>query len=325
MAGNINARPALGQTERTATKKPLATQNPIKILFVDDNASFLEITERYFEKSPHNFSIETCQEPEEALGKIEEKAIDCIISDYQMPQMDGLELLEKIRQEYPGLPFLLITSKGSEDVASEAISKGVTDYIQKGGMEKYELVAKRVKNAVARSQQDEELNKRLKQQKVTAELGQKALGGISLDDLMHEAAEKVAECLDNDYCKVLDLQGDELLLRQGVGWKEGIVGNATVKAAEEENSQASYTLSSEEPVIVTDMENEDRFEGPELLTSHNVKSGISTIIGHPDDPWGILGTHDTEKKNFDWHDVEFVQNIANILANAIERKGRQDK
>jgi hypothetical protein len=114
---------------------------------------------------------------------------------------------------------------------------------------------------------------------------------------MHDAAQEVAEILGNDYCKVLDLQPDKdrLLLRQGVGWKEGIVGEASVKAAKEENSQASYTLSSEEPVIVTDMEKEDRFNGPELLTSHNVKSGISTIIGHPDDP-GEYSAHTTPKR-----------------------------
>lgn len=142
---------------------------------------------------------------------------------------------------------------------------------------------------------------------------------------MQKASEKVAEVLDNEYCKVLELKPgkEELLLRQGVGWREGLVGSATVKASEAENSQASYTLSSEEPVVVTDMEEEERFNGPELLESHDVKSGISTIIGRPEDPWGILGTHDTEEKEFDSHDVEFVRTIANILADAIRRKEQE--
>jgi CheY-like chemotaxis protein len=297
------------------------------LLFVDDFPSFLELAERYFETSEHSFTVRTCEDPEKAVEMVEEESIDCIISDYQMAEMNGLKLLQKVRQREPDMPFLLLTSKGSEEVASEAITKGATDYINKGGSDKYELVVQRAKNAVLRARKDKELNKRLRQQQVTAELGQKALGDVDLDCLMHEASKYVAEVLGNDYCKVLDLQpdGDELLLRQGVGWKEGMVGEATVKAAKEENSQASYTLLSEEPVIVSDMDKENRFEGPELLTSHDVKSGISTIIGHPDKPWGILGTHHTEKKEFDRYDVEFVQNIANILANAIDRKNREEK
>lgn len=50
-----------------------------------------------------------------------------------MPGLDGLDVLERVRGEYPDLPFILFTGKGSEEIASDAISKGVTDYLQKGG------------------------------------------------------------------------------------------------------------------------------------------------------------------------------------------------
>ncbi|MFC6724625.1 PAS domain S-box protein, partial [Halobium palmae] len=165
-----------------------------------------------------------------------------------------------------------------------------------------------------------ELEARLTQQEAIAELGRTALRTEDLDRLMERAARLVAEGLDNDYCKVLDLdpETDELLLRQGVGWREGIAGSATV-AADDEGSQAGYTLGSEEPVVVEDLTTEERFDGPELLTSHDVRSGISTIIGPYEKPWGILGTHDTERKSFSEHDVAFVQSVANLLWTAVER------
>src|SRR6056297_1628129 len=132
---------------------------------------------------------------------------------------------------------------------------------------------------------------RIRQQEVVAELGQQALETDGLDQLMHDAAAAVAETLDVEYAKVLELLpgGDEVFLRQGVGWRDGVVGNARVPT--HLDSQAGYTLNSEEPIIVVDLNTTERFSGPELLTSHDVVSGISVIIGSVEDPWGILGVH----------------------------------
>ena len=183
-----------------------------------------------------------------------------------------------------------------------------------------------VRDITERKERERELEARVTQQEVVTELSRKALADADLDDLMAEAAEAVAATLDNDYCKVLDLDPDseELLLRQGVGWQDGVVGSETVSAVEDD-SQAAYTLASEEPVVVSDLSAESRFSGPDLLTDHDVRSGVSTIIGQGDDPWGILGTHDRSPKTFSEQDVNFVQSVANILATAIDRRDYEDR
>jgi PAS domain S-box-containing protein len=67
-----------------------------------------------------------------------------------MPGTNGLELLEAVRNRYPDLPFILFTGKGSEEIASEAISAGVTDYLQKEvGTDQYTLLANRIERAVS--------------------------------------------------------------------------------------------------------------------------------------------------------------------------------
>ncbi|OAQ54283.1 histidine kinase [Natrinema mahii] len=179
-------------------------------------------------------------------------------------------------------------------------------------------------DVTGRKQRERELAKRARQQRAIADLGQFALEADDLDDLMDEASRRVAVALDNDYCKVLDLadSGEELLLRQGVGWDDGLVGNATVSAVEG-GSQAAHTLATTTPVVVEDIETDPRFSGPALLTDHGVRSGISTIIGPVDEPWGILGTHDTDRDEFSEEDVSFVQSVANVLAEAIERRQYQ--
>ena len=172
-----------------------------------------------------------------------------------------------------------------------------------------------------RMARERELEQRAHQQQVVADLGQLALETDDLDELMHDASRQIATVLDTDYAKVLDLDdaGEDLLLRQGVGWDDGLVGTATV-AAVEANSQAAYTLEQDRPIVVEDLETDERFSGPALLTNHDVRSGISTIIGSVDDPWGILATHDTDPQQFTDEDITFIQSVANVLAEAIERQ-----
>ncbi len=190
--------------------------------------------------------------------------------------------------------------------------------LRTGGEDRFLAISRDITH---RKQHEQALQDRVEQQEVVAELGKRALEGVDRDTLMAEASAVVADTLDTDYCKVLDLDSDAetLLVRQGVGWDEGIVGSASVSALEAE-SQASYTLQTAEPVVVTDLTTETRFSGPDLLRNHDVKSGVSTIIGPMDEPWGILGTHDTECRAFTGHDANFVQSVANILATAITRQ-----
>jgi len=183
-----------------------------------------------------------------------------------------------------------------------------------------------VRDVTERKRRERELERRVGQQEVVTELGHRALEGEELDALMAEAVESVADTLDADYCKVLDLdaESDELLLRQGVGWDDGLVGSGTVSSVEAE-SQAAYTLRSDAPVVVTDLATEPRFSGPDLLTSHGVRSGVTTVVGPVDEPWGILGVHDRGTREFADHDVDFVQSVANILATAIDRQRNEQQ
>ncbi|MEC4684731.1 MAG: PAS domain S-box protein [Nitrospirota bacterium] len=170
----------------------------------------------------------------------------------------------------------------------------------------------------------EKLKVRANQQAVVAELGQRALSGIGPSTLMEESVSFVARTLDVEYCKVLELlpDGNEFLLRAGVGWKEGLTGHTTVGT--ERDSQAGYTLVSSKPVVVEDLRTESRFRGPQLLTDHGVVSGISVIIHGKERPFGILGAHTTSFRKFTKDDIHFLQAVSNVLATAIERSRAEE-
>ncbi|MFC6772456.1 response regulator, partial [Halorubrum pallidum] len=100
----------------------------------------------------------TRADPADALAVVGEERVDCVVSDYNMPGIDGLELLEAVRSVEPGIPFVLFTGRGSEEIASEAVSAGVTDYLQKGiGRDRYEMLANSVENALDRRRAERDL------------------------------------------------------------------------------------------------------------------------------------------------------------------------
>ncbi|MDZ8105104.1 MAG: GAF domain-containing protein [Nostoc sp. DedQUE12a] len=171
------------------------------------------------------------------------------------------------------------------------------------------------------------LRARVRQQAAVAELGQLALANLDIDALMDKAVVLITQSLEVEYSNVLELLGDRntLLLRSGVGWDSGLVGNLKLALGSENETQASYTLVCSEPVIVYDLAKETRFQGPSLLIDHSVVSGISVIIQGQKQPFGVLGAHTTRLREFTQNDIHFLQAIANVLATTIERKWAEQK
>lgn len=164
---------------------------------------------------------------------------------------------------------------------------------------------------------------REKQQAVVAQLGILALGGTEPEELMHQAVRQVAHVLEADYCKILKYQPEDhhFLLFAGVGWQEGLVGKATV--SDDQNSQAGFTLLSKTPIIVKNLKEEKRFNGPSLLIDHHVTSGISCLINHTEPPFGVLGVHTKEERIFSEDDANFLQSVANMLSTALRTRQAQ--
>ncbi|WP_257297495.1 PAS domain S-box protein [Haloarchaeobius sp. FL176] len=128
----------------------------IRVLHVDDDANFRELTKTFLEKLRDEFTVTSFEDPTTAIDRVDE--FDCIVSDYQMPDVDGLDFLSLVRERHERIPFVLFTGQGSEEIASEAISAGVTDYLQKAGnRDQYEVLANRLENVVARHRSEQRL------------------------------------------------------------------------------------------------------------------------------------------------------------------------
>ena len=112
----------------------------IKLLLIDDDDALLKIAETFLLKQDQELEIAAVNSATDALNKMEKQNFDVIICDYQVPGMDGLELLEKLRGEGNSIPFIIFTGRGREDVAIRALNLGATNYVQKGSDPKSQYV-----------------------------------------------------------------------------------------------------------------------------------------------------------------------------------------
>lgn len=136
------------------------TDSTVSILLVDDDADLLDLTATFLERERDEFETETVTSAKTALGILADDEFDAIVSDYEMPQMNGLEFLGEVREFQEDIPFILFTGRGSEEIASEAISKGVTDYLQKEtDSSQYSLLANRILNAVTQYRSSQALKR----------------------------------------------------------------------------------------------------------------------------------------------------------------------
>jgi PAS domain S-box-containing protein len=126
------------------------SDDEIRVLHVDDEPDVTELSSIFLERLNADITVTEETNPVTALDVLSNEPIDCIISDYQMPEMNGVEFLRAVREEFPNLPFILFTARGNEEVATDATTAGVTAYVKKGGPDVYQLLSNQVEQNVAR-------------------------------------------------------------------------------------------------------------------------------------------------------------------------------
>lgn len=164
---------------------------------------------------------------------------------------------------------------------------------------------------------EEELQERTKQQGVLTTLSQEALANSHLSSLFNTAINMLAKTLNVEYCAVLKLSpdGQSFSYEAGIGLKYVIKDNLIISAGSND-SMSGFTLASRKPVIVEDLPTESRFMGSSFLHDHGVVSGVSVIISGQETPFGTLEICSTAKRTFSADDINFIQAVANLLANA---------
>jgi CheY-like chemotaxis protein len=145
--------------QRTQSEYSPAT--PIRVLHVEDTVGDLELTRLFMKRKGYtNFQITPVLSAEEALELLGREGFDVIVSDYQMPGMNGLQFLEELKKRGNNTPFILFTGKGEEKVAMEALNKGANRYVCKDGSPAgpIDALARYIQEVVAERRIEKELS-----------------------------------------------------------------------------------------------------------------------------------------------------------------------
>lgn len=122
----------------------------IEVLVVDEDEDMLELTETFLERESDEIRVTTEKHPPTAAERIESGAFDCVVSDLRMPEMNGIELCQTVREQHPDLPFFLFTGANKGDIETKDGSDELSGIVQKGtGTDHYTDLANRIEAAVA--------------------------------------------------------------------------------------------------------------------------------------------------------------------------------
>ena len=181
------------------------TTSSIKVLLVDDEPTQMTLIKLNLEETDTALKITLTPTPKKALTLLKKEHFDCIVSDYQMPEMNGIELYNEVKKNHK-TPFIIYTAKGSEEVASEAFSAGVDDYIRKEpNLAHYLILARRIRNAVEKKRAIE-IKEAANKELVEANIGLKESYAelAKARELVQEYANRLEGMVENGKTKLYD-------------------------------------------------------------------------------------------------------------------------
>jgi diguanylate cyclase (GGDEF)-like protein/PAS domain S-box-containing protein len=179
-------------------------------------------------------------------------------------------------------------------------------------------------NVTEQKQAEIELEHRAAQQAAVARLGEHALKGATASALMQEASGAAAVILGIEVVVVYELMPERscLVMRSGFGWPESAIGTLTAPTGA--GSQAGYTILTGAPVVVTDWVTERRFSQSPAVRAKGTRSGLTVAIEGRAGPFGVLAALAMRARDYTPGDVDFLQSLANVLADAVERQATED-
>ena len=185
--------------------------------------------------------------------------------------------------------------------------------------------AELTETAAARLLSEETSRRQAHQQREVARFGLLAIEGAHIDELAREASRILTGVLEIDFGGVLKLlpSEDELLLVAAEGLPKEMIGEARVPA--DLRSQSGYALAAGKSVVVEDWREETRFLQPDLQRSQGMQSAAIILIKGHGRPYGVIGAGSRVPHRFSQEDVSFMQAIANVLANAIDRRAAEQR
>ena len=293
----------MADSDTTVPREPPLSH--ISILLVDDDQQWARVTARLLEAADDSFDVTIAKSLADGREQFHDGDPECVICDYQLGDGTGLNLLSTVREVDPNRPFILVTGRGDEAVASEAIGQGVTDYILKGrDSNDSTLLANRVRNAVSSARARRQLDRERRGKAETLNI---LTSTTSMGDLLSQFCRVLAE--DHGYAGVwigtVEDDAERTVVPRAVegceSYLDAVAASGTVST--ESGDPVVKAVERDEPTIV-DRSNaapvasaiaaqygETTEEWHSLAADHGFVTAVGVPIRHDGVRVGVLGVY----------------------------------
>jgi signal transduction histidine kinase/DNA-binding response OmpR family regulator len=298
---------------------------PLHVVVLDHSRDGLAPLLAELQQRGYSTVCRTVTRLEELSAVLDERAWDLIVAHDGLAGNLAFRALDLLRVRGIDIPFILVgnTSEArDESRVLQAVDAGADDCVDRDQPVRFVAAVERElrQSEVRRERErvESELRMRARQQETVAELGLLALSGRDLTDLLDRAMDAIRSTLDIELAGLLEALpgGDSFVLRAGVGWRPGLVGEVTIKGGHE--TFIGDTLKHGQ-VAVENVGAIGRYSFPPFFLDHYVVSGLSVALHRQDGPTGCLTAYTSRRRMFTRDDALFLQAVANVLAGALER------
>lgn len=300
------------------------------ILIVDDSAVDRDVYRRYLDKEfIANYKIIEAESGEEGLEQLEINQPDLILLDYLLPDLDGLEFIEELKQQSSSIPpIIMLTGQGNELVAVEAMKSGVKDYLVKGNLTA-ETLTMTIKNVLQQHRLQSLLAKNIQQQQLIAEIALRIRQTLDLNSILDTAVREVQLILDCDRIIIYQFTPDMIgyVAAESVkeGWKKSL-GTNIVDTCFQNRGAARYERG--EALAIDDIYEFGLAHCHiKLLEEYQVKSETIAPLLIADSSstrnsrlWGLLIAHQCDRpRHWETDEIELLNKLGVQLAIAIQQ------
>ncbi|GAA0204381.1 response regulator [Halobaculum roseum] len=304
----------------------------VRLLYVDDDSAFADLTATFLHRESDLLDVTTATGADEGFDLLRESAFDCVVSDYDMPGTDGIEFLRAVRREHPNLPFILFTGKGSETIASEAISNEASDYLRKRpGTERYELLANRAITLAEKYRAELRAERRReRRRRQRAVLGDLATDETIIGGEFDAAVERITEIAAD----VLDVSRVNVWLRRD---DDRLVCVDNYDPDRDEHSRGTEITREAYPAYFDALEQHRLIDADEpaadprtfdfaegYLDEHDITALLDATLRSQGEVIGVL-CHESTDEAREWADdeIQFAGNLADQIHRAHRNRERR--
>jgi len=299
-------------------------EGSIRVLHVDDEPDFLDLVATMLEDEGGRFVVETATTASEALENLD-GTVDCVVSDFEMPGLDGLELLAAVREEEPNLPFILYTARGSESIASEAISSGVTDYLEKaGGTEQYTVLANRIENAVEQYWAERRAATLDRIRSTVRDVNQALVRSRNRADLERRVCEIITDGPPYEFAWIGEADPDAgaVLPRASAGTGDSYLEeiSITLDGGPTAGGPTARALRENDLVVTQSIVDDRAFEPwREDALERGFAASAAVPLSFEDRQYGVLNVYSGEVAPFDDTETDLLRELGGDIGHALHR------